>query len=94
MGEIQRTYRGSAVRPEEELTRNGPERALVIASLAREGDEQDDRLRELGELLRTAGAEVIESPRPAPRAPDAAHVSGHRKARGAQGPSSSESSPT
>ena len=72
MGEIQRTYRGSAVRPEEELERRGPERAIVIASLARDGDEQEDRLRELGELLRTAGAEVIETivqhrERPLPR---------------------------
>ncbi len=72
MGEIQRTYRGSAVRPEEELHRQGPERALVIASLERDGDEQEDRLRELGELLRTAGAEVIETlvqhrERPMPR---------------------------
>ena len=46
MEEIQRTYRGSAVRPEEELHRQGPERALVIASLERDGDEQEDRLRE------------------------------------------------
>ncbi len=72
MEEIQRTYRGSAARPEEELHRQGPERAVVIASLPREGDEQDDRLRELGELLRTAGAEVVETlvqhrERPMPR---------------------------
>ncbi len=72
MEEIQRTYRGSAVRPEEELHRQGPERALVIASLPRDGDEQEDRLREFGELLRTAGAEVIDTlvqhrERPMPR---------------------------
>ena len=59
MEEIQRTYRGSAARPDEELRRQGPERALVIASLEVAGDEEEDRLRELSELLRTAGAEVI-----------------------------------
>ena len=72
MEEIQRTYRGSAQRPEQELTRQGPERALVIASLDVSGDEEEDRLRELGELLRTAGAEVVETlvqhrERPLPR---------------------------
>ena len=71
---------------EEELTRNGPERALVIASLAREGDEQDDRLRELEELLRTAGAEVVETLVQVPGPPDAAHLPRHGQARGAQGP--------
>ena len=70
--EIQRTYRGRAERPEDEVRRQGPERALVIASLEVTGDEEDDRLRELGELLRTAGAEVIETlvqhrERPLPR---------------------------
>ncbi|MGD9571906.1 MAG: GTPase HflX [Thermoleophilia bacterium] len=59
MGELQRTYRGSASRPEDELSRGGPERALVIASLDCSGDEERDRLEELDELLRTAGAEVI-----------------------------------
>ncbi len=72
MEEIQRTYRGSARRPDEEQTRQGPERAIVIASLDVAGDEEEDRLRELGELLRTAGAEVIETvvqhrERPLPR---------------------------
>ena len=72
MDEIQRTYRGSAARPEEELERRGPERALVIASLDCDGDEETDRLRELEELLRTAGAEVVETlvqhrDRPLPR---------------------------
>ncbi len=72
MGELQRTYRGSAERPEEELHRVGPERALVIASLDCDGDEERDRLDELTELLRTAGAEVIETlvqhrDRPEPR---------------------------
>ena len=70
--EIQRTYRGSASRPEEELRRQGPERAVVIASLDVSGDEEADRLRELEELLRTAGAEVVETivqhrDRPLPR---------------------------
>ena len=72
MAEIQRTYRGSAARPEEELDRRGPERAVVIASLERGGDEEADRLAELEELLRTAGAEVVEAlvqhrERPEPR---------------------------
>ena len=72
MAEIQRTYRGSAARPEEELVRRGPERAVVIASLERDGDEADDRLAELGELLRTAGARVVDTvvqhrERPQPR---------------------------
>ena len=72
VAEIQRTYRGSAARPEEELVRRGPERAVVIASLERDGDEADDRLAELGELLRTAGARVVDTlvqhrERPQPR---------------------------
>ncbi|MGD9694085.1 MAG: GTPase HflX [Thermoleophilia bacterium] len=60
MPELQRTYRGSASRPEDELDRRGPERAVVIASLPGGGDD-DDRLGELVELLRTAGAEVVET---------------------------------
>ncbi len=60
MPELQRTYRGSASRPEDEH-RAGPERAIVIASLPRAGEEADDRVDELRELLRTAGAEVIET---------------------------------
>ena len=71
--EIQRTYRGRAARPEDEVRRQGPERALVIASL------EVDRRRgggppapSCGELLRTAGAEVVETlvqhrERPLPR---------------------------
>jgi len=60
MPELQRTYRGSAARPEEELDRRGRERAVVIASMP--GDaEEGDRLAEFGELLRTAGAEVVET---------------------------------
>jgi GTP-binding protein HflX len=72
MHELQRTYRGSAARPEEERDRRGPERAVVIASLAGGGDEERDRLGEFEELLRTAGAEVVETlvqrrDRPSPR---------------------------
>ncbi|HSJ73688.1 MAG TPA: GTPase HflX [Miltoncostaeaceae bacterium] len=60
MPELQRTYRGSAARSEHELDRRGPERAIVIASLP--GDaEEGDRLAEFEELLRTAGAEVVET---------------------------------
>ncbi len=61
MGELQRTYRGSASRDDEETPRLGPERALLIASLDCDGDEERDRLGEMEELLRTAGAEVIET---------------------------------
>ena len=43
MAEIQRTYRGSAARPEEELERRGPERAVVIASLPNDREEERDR---------------------------------------------------
>ncbi len=59
MSEIQRTYRGSAFR-EDGLDRHGPERAIVIASLPRGADEED-RLSELRDLLRTAGADVEET---------------------------------
>jgi GTPase len=61
MGELQRTYRGSASRDDDETARRGPERALLIASLDCTGDEERDRLGELEELLRTAGAEVVET---------------------------------
>jgi len=72
VAEIQRTYRGSAARPEEELDRRGPERAIVIASLPADGEAGRDRLEELEELLRTAGAAVVGSvvqrrERPSPR---------------------------
>jgi GTPase len=72
MPELQRTYRGSAARPEDELRRNGPERAVVIASIAGRADDERDRLAEFEELLRTAGAEVVETlvqhrEQPAPR---------------------------
>jgi hypothetical protein len=70
--ELQRTYRGSAVRPEDAPERSGPERAVVIASLGCSAEEQDDRMRELGELLRTAGAVPVATliqrrERPVPR---------------------------
>ena len=58
--ELQRTYRGSAARPEEELDRHGPERAVLIASMACPDEEERDRLAEIRELLRTAGAEVVD----------------------------------
>lgn len=61
MPELQRTYRGSAARPDEELRRNGPERALVIASLPHDAVAERDRMAEFGELLRTAGAQVVET---------------------------------
>ncbi len=72
MSELQRTYRGSAARPEEELRRNGPERAVVIASLPHDPEEERDRMAEFGELLRTAGAATVETlvqrrDRPEPR---------------------------
>lgn len=72
MPEIQRTYRGSASRPDDDPHRLGPERALLIASLDCDGDEERDRLGEMGELLVTAGAEVVETlvqhrDRPEPR---------------------------
>jgi len=60
IAELQRTYRGSAARPEERH-RVGPERAIVIASLPRPGEEADDRVAELGELLRTAAARVVDT---------------------------------
>jgi GTP-binding protein HflX len=72
MPELQRTYRGSAARSEQAVERRGPERAVVIASLAGGADAERDRLAEFGELLRTAGAEVVETvlqrrERPSPR---------------------------
>lgn len=59
--ELQRTYRGKAWRQVGELDDpTGPERAVLIASLGCDEEEQEDRLTEVRELLRTAGAEVIE----------------------------------
>jgi GTP-binding protein HflX len=64
MHELQRTYRGSAERPEDERrplgSDSGPERAVLVASLACDAEEEGDRLEEMAELLRTAGAVVVE----------------------------------
>lgn len=71
--EIQRTYRGKAWRQVEDQPRNTDvERAVVIASVDADDEEERDRLAELHELLRTAGAIVVEElvqrrPRPDPR---------------------------
>ncbi|MEW6582594.1 MAG: GTPase HflX [Actinomycetota bacterium] len=74
MGELQRTYRGRASRDEaeEEFPRISPERAVVVASIPRAGDEEDDRLAEIAELVKTAGASVVATvvqhrPSPDPR---------------------------
>ena len=72
MGELQRTYRGSAEREDEGGPREGPERAVVVASLDGRPEEMDDRMRELTELLRTAGAVPVATlvqrrERPVPR---------------------------
>lgn len=66
MGELQRTYRGKAEKELEREERPFPtskpvERAIVAASMDVAGDEQEDRLAEFTELLRTAGAEVVET---------------------------------
>jgi GTPase len=59
--ELQRTYRGKAWRAVGELDDpQGRERAILIASLACDQDEEADRMAEVRELLHTAGAEVIE----------------------------------
>lgn len=62
--ELQRTYRGRAERPEDERRPlipgpGAPERAVLIASTNCSPVEEDDRLAEMTELLRTAGAEVV-----------------------------------
>jgi GTPase len=62
--ELQRTYRGRAERPEDERRPivpdpHAPEGAVLIASLNCSPVEEDDRLAEMGELLRTAGAHVV-----------------------------------
>jgi GTP-binding protein HflX len=57
--EIQRTYRGRA--DPAERPHDGPERAVVVASLpAGDPEGERDRLDELRELLRTAGVEAVE----------------------------------
>ncbi len=61
--ELQRTYRGRAERAEDErrplIAPGQLERAVLIASLSCRPPEADDRLAEMTELLRTAGAEVV-----------------------------------
>src|SRR5262249_29575901 len=63
MGELQRTYRGRARREERPerpfVTAKREERAGVIASMAARPEEEQDRLTEMRELLRTAGAGVV-----------------------------------
>jgi GTPase len=60
--QLQRTYRGRAEREEEEPTpRHGPERAVVVGSYVRAGDDATDSLAEMVELLRTAQAETVET---------------------------------
>lgn len=63
--ETQRTYRGRAWREEDPESHralhevNKEERAVLIASLNCSPVEETDRMTEMGELLRTAGATVV-----------------------------------
>ena len=66
MTELQRTYRGKAKVEHEKEERPFPtgkpvERAVVVASMNVADDEETDRLAEYRELLRTAGAEVVDT---------------------------------
>ncbi len=61
MEEIQRTYRGSARRPEEELTRRGPQPAAVIPSPYVPSPSADDRPRPPGPLLPTAPPPAVQT---------------------------------
>ena len=66
MSELQRTYRGKAKTEHEKEERPFPtgkpvERAVVVASMSVAPDEEADRLAEHRELLRTAGAEVVDT---------------------------------
>ena len=66
MTELQRTYRGKAKAEHEKEKRPFPtgkpvERAVVVASMNVADDEETDRLAEYRELLRTAGAEVVDT---------------------------------
>ena len=66
MSELQRTYRGKAKTEHEKEERPFPtgkpvERAVVVASMNVAADEEADRLAEYRELLRTAGAEVVDT---------------------------------
>ena len=72
MSELQRTYRGKAWRDAEPAERRDVERAVVVASLDGSPDDQDDRMAEFGELLKTAGAVPVATivqrrDRPVPR---------------------------
>lgn len=59
--EIQRTYRGKAWRDVGEVDDpDGPERAILVASIDGDADDEGERLAEVRELLRTAGAQVLE----------------------------------
>lgn len=65
MGELQRTYRGKAEKEREREERPFPtskpvERAIVVASMNVRRDDEDDRIAEVRELLRTAGAETVD----------------------------------
>lgn len=58
--ELQRTYRGRAARDDEPpLRHTGPEMGMVVGSYPRAGEEADDSLAEMVELLRTAKVEVV-----------------------------------
>ncbi len=72
MNELQRTYRGKAWRDAEPAERVDVERAVVVASLDGSPEEQDDRMAEFTELLKTAGAVPVATvvqrrDRPVPR---------------------------
>ena len=72
MNELQRTYRGKAWRDAEPAERADVERAVVVASLDGAPEEQDDRMAEFTELLKTAGAVPVATvvqrrDRPVPR---------------------------
>ncbi len=64
MNGLQRTYRGKAGRDAQPAERSDVERAVVVASLDGSPDDQDDRMAEFGELLRTAGAVPVATIRP------------------------------
>ena len=63
--ELQRTYRGRAWREEDPDGKRGlhevdrAEHAVLIASMGCSPVEEADRLTEMAELLRTAGATVV-----------------------------------
>jgi GTP-binding protein HflX len=59
--QLQRTYRGGAEREDDRdgVVDKGPERAILVASVQRQDEDADDAIRELVELLRTAGADTV-----------------------------------